>query len=213
MMGTEQQPRTVTSHDLWNAANTLMGRRSDDLIAAASRKPGLPSLWRQLTEFVQSGRGSAGHGLQESKPPLDVTALGLMILIADTIGLACHTMQIARTFDAFEDLHQVIRRVTADGDPDVMAQWHRALTSWCQRIRTVTMNDPDRPTRLHGTPCKACGATSVRERGSDGVVVNQPALVVSWADGLVRAVECQGCGVAWFRGSGLLTMRRTDNGH
>jgi hypothetical protein len=207
------QSHAVTSRDLWTTLNTLIGKRGDNIVSDATNTQ-LPSLWRQLTDTVQSGRGAPSRSSQESKPPLDLAALNLMILIADQIGLACHTMRIPRTFDAPEDLRQVIRHITeGGGDPDTLRQWDRALTSWAQRIRVITMNDPDRPTRLHGASCKNCGAITVHERDPDGATLNQPALMVTWQDGLVRAVECRSCGTAWFRGSGMLTMRHTDNGH
>jgi hypothetical protein len=215
MMTTEQPARAVTSRDLWAAVDQLLkpSAADQDMAFAAGVRP--PSLWVMLLESVEPGQGEPGRGVPGSRPPLDVGALGVLLTISNTVGLACRVAGLTRTFDFGTDLRAVVRAVSESGDPDVMFQWHRALVSWCQRIRTVCLNDVNRPRRIRGA-CRKCGVSSVRERGADGVVMNQLALVVTFRDGLMRAVVCASCGATWWRGSSMMGLRpgrRVDNGH
>jgi hypothetical protein len=69
-----------------------------------------------------------------------------------------------------------------------------------------------RDVHLRNTPCPECGARQYTRRDdTTGERMVFPAIKVDFADGLVRAAECQACGHAWFRGEDLESLAAVVN--
>lgn len=188
---------------LWQAVDRLTSPTREKLERdqGATQWVRLPSLFDQLVEAVQSGRGSEGHGRQASRPPLDIACVSLLIEIAEAVADAMRSYERNRTFHTPTDLRSVASSVVADPDGD-QDWWTEQIQSWCGQIRAVISNDVDRPWHLHGVACPECAAIHVTNP-EDGELVRRPAVVVTWARGYVRAVECRMCGAVWYRGSDL----------
>lgn len=190
--------------DIWAAVDRLTNPIRERIERDGGRLEWitLPSLYDQLAEAVQNGAGSQARGVQASRPPLDAIALSLLVDIDGTIREACRDRDVKRAFDTHRDLRGLASSLLRESEGDELDWWTGKLGEWAGEIRAVISSDPDRPTRLHSIPCPACRATHVTERdGTDHV--RRPAIVVSWANGYVRAVECRMCGAVWFRGADL----------
>lgn len=195
------------TEQLWAAVDRLTKPTREKLERDGDRFEWMhmPSLFDQLAEAVQSGAGGMGHGKQQSRPPLDIACMSLLLEIADTVADACRSYSLKRTFDTPKDLRQVASQLLRVGDEDLTSWWTDQLRSWCGQIKAAISCDPDRSWRLHGLACPECGADSIPERTPDGTM-RTPAIEVVWRAGLVRAVACRMCGATWMRGEGLDTL-------
>lgn len=163
----------------------------------------LPSLLDQLAEAVKSLTSSAGPGKQQSRPPLNVDCMSLLLEITEAAGEFLREHRIKRKFELGDDLRQVASKLTVIGDDDQSDWWVDECRHWAARIRLMISNNPDRPWNLHGLPCPDCGAKTVPDVTADGSAVRVPAVVVEWARGYVRAVTCRSCDAVWLRGAEL----------
>lgn len=196
------------SQDLWSAVDGLTNPRRERVDRDNGRGEWitLPSLFDQLTEAVQSGPGSGGHGRQGSRPPLDVECVSLLLDIAGAVADACRGLELKRTFDTPEDLRSVVSRLIREPDSgDEQDWWVTQIRAWCGQIRATISSDPDRPWELHDVPCPECGARTTHSN-NDTERVRRPAITVWWSRGYVRAVECRVCTAVWYRGTDLETL-------
>jgi len=192
----ELMQHSVTARDLWDAADALTQPTRQRLIRdhGPTEWIVLPSLFDQLVEAIDSGRGGAGHGKQTSKPPLDAQALSLLIEIAEHIRSGCWNWRVKRTFDNPRDLRQIVSAVIRHNQPTEIAATHKQIRGWASKIRTLISSDPDRTWRMHSAACRVCGSVSVPVFADDGTQTRQPALAVHSADGVIDHIECGFCG-------------------
>lgn len=189
-------PRESPTAELWSAVDRLVKPSRVRLVRDSRRveRVTLPSLFDQLVDAIETGTGSAAHGVQTSKPPLDVMALALLIEIAATVRSGCWNWHLKRTRDTPKDLRQIATAVIGYGDVALIDATARKVYSWGTRIRTVISSDPDRTWRMHGAACRVCSSTTVPAFSDDGEETRQPALIVHSEDGVIDRVECGFCG-------------------
>jgi hypothetical protein len=172
----------------------------------------LPSLWEQLERATAySGTGSGGHG-GKARIPISADVVTLVIEIAATLAEAVmeHAGQSKREVPG--NLRLLASKIVGDPDADV-PWWINQLEKWRSRAREALRLDPQRPRWARGTRCPECSAATITAK-HEGETVVRPALSIHWAgpDGedyspddqwRVRAVVCDACSTAWFRGSDL----------
>ncbi|HEX5347830.1 MAG TPA: hypothetical protein VFW64_12150 [Pseudonocardiaceae bacterium] len=187
--------KPVVPLDLWRAADRITNPTRERL--HRDHGPGewvvLPSLYAQLVDAIESGAGEKVGGVQQSKPPLDSSALSLLIEIATGVRDGCLDAGIKRTRDVPADIRQIVSHVVRTVDQAVMAKTLDTLRSWAGRIRATISNDPDRTWRMHGAACRVCASTSVPVFDDDGAETRQPALIVHSEDGVIDRIECGFC--------------------
>jgi hypothetical protein len=193
------------SAELWAAVDGLTRpvRQRLERDGGGSEWANMPSLLAQLIEAVQTGAGGSGKGKQESRPPLDIACMSLLLEIAGDIAEACRSFDIKRDFDIEKDLRHLASAVTAVPDNgDEIDWWTERVRRWCGQIRATISSDPDRSWRLHGVPCPDCGTKHVTEQ-QNGETLRTPVIQVKWVRGLVRYIQCQACEAVWYRGADL----------
>jgi hypothetical protein len=128
--------------------------------------------------------------------------VSLLAEITDDLARECKRRGLDPTQQPGRDIRTLAGALVAEGDEDTLEWWAGQLRSWAGQIRASVSNDDDRPWHLHGAPCPECGVTVVIEQQSDGPV-RRPSVIITWARGLVRAVECRSCAKVWHRGDAL----------
>jgi hypothetical protein len=97
--------------------------------------------------------------------------------------------------------------VTAIGDEDLIGWWIYRVTSWSRQIiHVLRLEEAPQPRRIRDTSCPMCAATHVTTRNPDGEKIREPALLIDFTDGMVRAASCSACGASWFRGDALVDL-------
>jgi hypothetical protein len=196
------------SAGLWSAVDELTKPQQLRLLRddGSTEWVRLPCLFMQLADAVQTGAGGHARGKQQSRPPLDIVCMSLLIDIAETVADACRSYDLKRYRDTPRDMRQVASTLVRIGDDDLTDWWVGRLHRWCGSIRSNISNDTDRPWHLQGLPCPHCAATFAPDVDEDGLPIRRPAVIVTWRGGYVRAVECRMCTAVWYRGSDLETL-------
>jgi hypothetical protein len=194
---------------LWAAVDELTKPRHVRLLrdGGSSDWTTLPSLWWQLEEAAANGAESNGTGRgSRYRTPIDLDCLELATSIRDVTvdALAGHDQKPRSTLpDSVRALASV---VTAVNDDDLTGWWTYRVRSWCRQIQTALhLTEQPQPRRIRDTRCPTCQATHVTIV-VDGEAQRVPALLIDFADRLIRAASCTACGSSWFRGEALLAL-------
>ena len=182
--------------DLWHATDRLT-QPQPYLIerdTGHTERTTLPSLLDQLAAATDADvRGSGGR--PQSRPPLDLGALSLLIHITATTEEFMHEYHLESQTRLGSDIRRVASRLVHLMDDDLIDWWTDQFRGWANQISATISNDLDRSWRMHGVPCPSCGRKMLEERQPDRITVLVPAMRVVWFNRLVRAVECAACGL------------------
>jgi hypothetical protein len=217
----ERQRRTEP-RDLWHAVAALTETRRQRLRRddGATEWFTLPSLWTQLIEAMEGVTGYQGDGkLQQSRPPLNTSAMSLLIRIAGVVrderrtrfreatdlsdAARVMTLRGRLPFETPGELRQIISDLIRCGDqpiPDsdwtLFEWWESQIRSWASQIR-ATIGQAE-TWRLYGAACRTCQALTVPafDPETGEAVGRQPALVVHSSNDVVTSVTCDMCGSA-----------------
>ena len=165
----------------------------------------VPSLWWQLEDAVAGSSALDGGGkASRYRAPADLECLELRADIRETVvdALAGHDQRPRSTVP--DSTRALASLVIATTDDDLVGWWTYRLGSWCRLIRNALALDT-RPRGIRSTACPTCGTMYVTVDSAEGPR-REAALVLDFADGLVRAATCQACGSTWFRGQALLDL-------
>lgn len=168
----------------------------------------LPSLWWQLEDALRTGLENSTHSSgSKYRTPLNIDALQLASDIRDTTtdALDGHGQKPRATFP--ESVRALASVVVAAMDGDLTGWWVYRVRSWSRQIdHVLRLTEQPQPRRIRDTRCPTCQATHVTIiAGVDGTE-RVPALLIDFADGMIRAASCSACGSTWFRGDALLAL-------
>ena len=204
----------MTTAALWAAVDALTQPRQIRLTRDNGQHDWTqtPSLWQQLTDALPTGQeqGTGGHS-SSYRTPISVDCLDLRTDIHTTVldalhGHDQHPRRNGIAIDIPASIRHLASIVIATNDDDLTHWWTWRITHWSQKIIiTLGVERPPQPRRIRDTPCPLCHATHITLKGADGPQ-RVPALLIDFADGLIRAAECGACSAAWFRGDPLLDL-------
>lgn len=195
---------------LWAAVDQLTKPRHVKLLRdeGGADWTTVPSLWWQLEDALRTGMENTGStGGSRYRAPLNIDALQLAGDIEDTTldALAGHDVKPRGTFP--ESLRALASTVVTVGDDDLTSWWVYRIRSWARQVdHVLRLTEEPQPRRIRDTRCPTCAATHVTL--TDGIDGSErvPALLIDFADGLIRAASCSACGSTWFRGDALLAL-------
>jgi hypothetical protein len=169
----------------------------------------ISSLWQLLEESVMSSAALDGGGkASRYRAPVDLECLELRSDIRETVvdALAGHNHRPRATVP--ESIRALASLVVATVDDDLVGWWAYRFGSWCRLIRNALALDT-RPRGIRGMACPECGNMHVIADSAEGPR-REAALIIDFVDGRIRAVSCQHCDAAWFRGDALWALADAD---
>lgn len=168
----------------------------------------LPSLWWQLEDALRTGLENGSHSSgSKYRIPLNIDALQLAGDIEDITMDALTGHDVKPRGALPESLRALASAVIAAVDDDLTGWWVYRIRSWARQIdHVLRLTEQPQPRRIRDTRCPTCQATHVTLiAGVDGTE-RVPALLIDFADGMIRAASCSACGSTWFRGDALLAL-------
>jgi hypothetical protein len=177
----------------------------------------IPSIWHQLATSARWGSQEAGAGKFGSRPVISTGVVALTIEITAAAKEGANEHAPPRRGDKRRDTPGNLRAIAASlNDPDQAEWWTNQINRWIIEARNNLRLDPPRPKSARGAKCPECDADTTYA-DHDGEPVRVPALSITWVgpsdhdyhpdtEWKVRAVECRGCGSAWFRGDSMDTL-------
>ena len=204
----------MTTAALWAAVDALTQPRQIRLTRDNGQHDWTqtPSLWTQLTDAIPTGQeqGTGGHS-SSYRIPISVDCLDLRTDIHTTTldalhGHDQHPVRNGIAIDIPASIRHLASIVAATNDDDLIRWWTHRINTWARQITTVLrLEAQPQPRRIRDTPCPLCHATHITLTTPDGPQ-RVPALLIDFADGLIRAAQCGACAAAWFRGDQLHTL-------
>jgi hypothetical protein len=194
---------------LWAAVDGLVKPRSVKLFRddGAADWTVVPSLWAQLEDALSTGmEGGNGTGASKYRTPVSLDVLELTMTIREVVidALAGHDCKPLATFPG--SVRRLASLVVATTDEDLAGWWRYRIQSWCRQIdHVLRLTMESQPRRIRDARCPTCAATHVTI-DVDGEKQRVPALLIDFADGLVRCAFCSCCGATYWRGEQLLEL-------
>lgn len=168
----------------------------------------VPSLWDQSTWALFGGEVSAEGGGKPARErsPADLQLLETRAQIAEAVrdkATKLGEKPTSAPFRARDELRHLASLIIAN-DPDSLDLWEYRIAQWGRVLENyLNIREHEaKPVRLRGAACPVCRTRRVIVE-QDGERVEQPAIVIDFHQGYVRAGVCTACGHSWFRGEQL----------
>lgn len=190
--------------------------RVDKHKAATSGHGTVPSLWEQAEQALFGGEQQIGRG---SKPLRErsIADMDLMETMADI------RESVSMNLDG-RKVHPKDRRPTVPGqlrqlasfvvtnEPDHVELLGQKVAAWGRQLATYlrVLDHKERDVYVRNTPCPECGIRQVAEM-RDGEKLVNPAIIIEFGDGYVRAARCRQCNFVWWRGPDLEWLADVTN--
>lgn len=193
----------VADSDLWSAVDALIKPSRVKLVRDGGKvdHASVPSLWDQLLEATGTGSEPQSGGSSRWRTPIDLDVLELRQEILESVHDALISLGKTRR----PTLPSSLRLLAASVAPDqpLTEFWEYRVRSWVRRVhQALGLDEEPQPRRIRDTRCPACQATHVTitvDREQQRV----PALLIEFSGQRVRAITCDHCGAAWWRGDEL----------
>jgi len=203
---------------LWQLANdpTLTYCDVEAYRAATLAYGEIPALWDQAEWALTTGSEmteGGGSSLRE-RSPADLDLMETMLTIRETIWTQLEGRSIPPKDGAKARVRQLASHLVTNGPVEHVEWWTFRFAQW-SRLLLTHLNALDHVAKnvyLRNTACPACQTRQVtRLDPATGERRVTPAILIDFADDLIRAAQCQQCGHAWFRGDELERLAQIIN--
>jgi len=191
---------------IWSAVNqvTLPSKQEIHRDDGTSTWATVMSLWDQANDRLFAGKqGEGGSGSLSERNLLDLDLMEIRAIIAETTAAELHKREQQPRPTTPGQIRQLAAHVIGY-EPDELWWWEYRFTSWARQLAThlQAYQREARDVRLRNSACPECQARQVVIERDIGPVV-EPALVITFREGHVRAAECTACAFIWWRGAEL----------
>lgn len=199
------------THPIWRPVDelTLQSKRAIIRLDGSTTWAVVPSLWDQSSEALFGNNRS--EAMRQSNAgerlPIDVTLMEIRSVIAETTRAELaqrriHPRGLRLGFTPPFEVNEIRQLAsTLLAQPDLADEFERRFSSWARMLATYLQAYDRTPhaVTLRNSPCPSCGIAQVIV--DDDLV--QPAILIDFHDGKVRAAQCRACGALWWRGPQL----------
>jgi hypothetical protein len=185
--------------------------RVEDYRAAVLAYGQIPCLWDQATWAVfgsEAGDGSGGCTPARERTPADLDLMETLLTIRESLGWQLPGRKVPwRDPGVIPAMMRQFAAHIVTHEPQHVEWWAYRFEQWGRLLHNHlnALDRGPRPVHLRNAPCPLCRVSQVVvER--DGERRVEPAIVIDFEHGVIRAAQCQACGTAWWRGADLYEL-------